>query len=635
VVREDGVAQAIVSFERVGSDEGDPSAGAAPAPEMVIGAAAPRLRSGAAFAFILDDEGMGGSEAKDTRDALARLVTNVLRDRDLITLASTSGKAWWTATLPEGREDLLAVAARLRGRGTEASLAFDYMSDYEAFAIREREDGTVVARVIQRWMATGACMMVQGRQDPGCPSRVRATATAVDGARRNRTQSLLTALRRTLDALARSRGRKSVLLFSRGFLQDSDTTARDVAATAREANAAVYFVDTRGLQTQPGMYSAADAGSPNPANFLRMGTEASVLESGGAQALAEETGGLSFRNTNDLGAAAARVAGESRVYYLLGFHPRADRKPGDWRKLKVEVTRPGLTVRTRKGYRLRAAGEDGGRAESAAGPRKASPVMTAALDSAQDADGIPVRAMAFVFEPRPKNLSRVLVAAEFDTRGLRIEDGGARATRLALSIAVTHRDTGVTQESHEQVEIRAGEVAGWRSLAREFDLPAGVSQARVVLREPQASVMGALSHRFEVPKADALHVTTPILTDRVEPAKGGDDRPRAAISINRVFRPGGALYCEFEVLGAKADPVLRAPRVSAGVEVRAADGRVVRKGEPTPIASDRRGRVARLIGLGMDGLPEGDYLLVLGVRDEVAGTHLERREPFALRSLPD
>ena len=43
----------------------------------------------------------------------------------------------------------------------------------------------------------------------------------------------------------------------------------------------------------------------------------------------------------------------------------------------------------------------------------------------------------------------------------------------------------------------------------------------------------------------------------------------------------------------------------------------------------------RLIGLGMDGLPEGDYLLVLDVRDDVSGAKVERKEPFTLRSLPD
>ena len=89
------------------------------------------------------------------------------------------------------------------------------------------------------------------------------------------------------------------------------------------------------------------------------------------------------------------------------------------------------------------------------------------------------------------------------------------------------------------------------------------------------------------------------------------------------------------MLGAKVDRGLRAPRVRAGVEVRAAEGGIVRKGEPTPIAPDARGRVMRLIGLGMDGLPEGDYLLVLDVRDDVSGASVERQEPFTLRSRPD
>ena len=56
---------------------------------------------------------------------------------DEVTLATTSGDAWWSARIPEGRDDLLAVAARLRARTSNASNASDYMSEYEAFWIRE------------------------------------------------------------------------------------------------------------------------------------------------------------------------------------------------------------------------------------------------------------------------------------------------------------------------------------------------------------------------------------------------------------------------------------------------------------------------------------------------------------------
>jgi hypothetical protein len=324
------------------------------------------------------------------------------------------------------------------------------------------------------------------------------------------------------------------------------------------------------------------------------------------------------------------VAGESRVYYLLGFHPRADRKTGDWRKLEVDVTRPGVTVRTRRGYTLRPAS---GKGRNPPDPSGAAPAaVTAALDSTRQQEGIPLRAKAFVFEPRPKNRARVLVAAEFDARGLPFEgDGTARASRLTSSVAVTHRDTGVTQEFHEQIAVRAGagEVPGWRSMARELVLDAGVAQARIVLHHPASGLVGAVTHRFEVP-ADALRLTTPILTDRIERAGENDAHPRAAIVVKRVFPPRGPLYCEFEVFGAKDGPG-RAPSVVAGVEVQDADGKTVRSAAPTRVTPDGRGRLLRLIGIGMDGLPEGEYRMVLRVRDEIAGTDIERVETFALR----
>ena len=72
-------------------------------------------------------------------------------------------------------------------------------------------------------------------------------------------------------------------------------------------------------------------------------------------ALAEETGGFSLRNNNDLAGAAARVAAESRTFYLLGFHPPAGKRADTWRKLRVTVTRSGVTVRAQRGYRLDAA----------------------------------------------------------------------------------------------------------------------------------------------------------------------------------------------------------------------------------------------------------------------------------------
>ena len=70
--------------------------------------------------------------------------------------------------------------------------------------------------------------------------------------------------------------------------------------------------------------------------------------------------------------------------------------------------------------------------------------------------------------------------------------------------------------------------------------------------------------------------------------------------------------------------------MSAGLELRASDGRLVRRAASTPIAPDADGRVVRLVGMGLEGLEEGSYDLVLEVEDEVSGAGLKQREAFTL-----
>jgi VWFA-related protein len=190
----------------------------------------------------------------------------------------------------------------------------------------------------------------------GCFPRILARAGQVNAERQIRTQGILATVRRAVDALRPLRGRKSILLFSRGFIEDEDRRARDIAAASREANTAVYFVDARGLMVGPGIASAETSAPPAPADVGTMSFEETAVASQGSQALADETGGFSVRNTNDLGAGVERVAAESRVFYMLGFEAPPGKKPGEWRKLRVEVKRAGLSVRARRGYTVRAEG---------------------------------------------------------------------------------------------------------------------------------------------------------------------------------------------------------------------------------------------------------------------------------------
>src|SRR6185436_13573903 len=95
--------------------------------------------------------------------------------------------------------------------------------------------------------------------------------------------------------------------------------------------------------------TAEESGTPSMAERSQMQMEQTVFAAEGSVALAEDTGGFAVSNTNDLGAGALRVADESRTYYLLGYAPPEGRGSRDWRKVKVEIKRPGLKVRARKG----------------------------------------------------------------------------------------------------------------------------------------------------------------------------------------------------------------------------------------------------------------------------------------------
>jgi VWFA-related protein len=624
VVSEDGQPQPIVSFEAFTT--GDTGAPPPPPPLGVASNEALPPSPGRGFALVLDDMGMSVREAADVRRAVATFLERSVTEGDEVTITTVSGDAWWTARLPDGRGDLLAVTGRLKGRAVDLQLPGS-MSDYEAFWIHNRGSSAqdeIMRRLVDRYLRDNLCEP----RDPGfrqCIDQIRSRAGAADERRRVRTRLTLQAIRRALDGLGTTRGRKSLLLFSPGFLEDQSGELRDVVTASRLANTAVYFLDARGLVATPGAFSVSQGGPPpNPQDAGAMAFEGGFLESAGAQGLALDTGGAALRNT-DLVAGAGRVAAESRTFYLLGVAPPAGKRDDAWRALKVEVKRGGVTVRARRGYTLRGATEPPRAAER--GQRSLHPTLARALDSGQAMAGIPLRAMAYVQEPRPKGAARVVVAAEFDSTALAVDGQGRR---VEVGIVVTHRDTGraVAADLAAVVRLQEGEAAGWRTLVREFDVPAGVVLARVVVRDPASGAMGAVSHRFEVPAAAGLHTSTPVLTTRVE-TDGPQDKPRPALAVHRVFKPQGPLYCGFQVFGAEPGPG-REARVSVGVEVRAATGRVVLKSPPTVVTPDPDGRVGRLVAFSLDGLAEGDYEVILEIVDEVSGRRVERREPFAL-----
>ena len=149
-------------------------------------------------------------------------------------------------------------------------------------------------------------------------------------------------------SLGQTPGRKSLVLVTTGFPVDPSVTGfREVRDQAARANVAVSFLDPRGLPIGPPGFSASGQGIP--AADISLTNVLWQLNEAGPKVLAEESGGLVLQ-TNDLVAGLTQVADESRVTYLLGYEPTNGKRDGRYRKLGVEVRRPGLQVRARTGY---------------------------------------------------------------------------------------------------------------------------------------------------------------------------------------------------------------------------------------------------------------------------------------------
>jgi VWFA-related protein len=146
-------------------------------------------------------------------------------------------------------------------------------------------------------------------------------------------------------------GRKLVILIgSTGGLEVSTdpfspiSRVQGMFRAIQEANVAVNVFDPAGLQTYGP--SAADR-SLSEARGRIAARRGGVDE---LRALAENTGGRTFVDTNAPEAHVPTVFEQSGSYYLLGFQSTNENTDGRFRRVRVSVNRPGVTVRTRSGY---------------------------------------------------------------------------------------------------------------------------------------------------------------------------------------------------------------------------------------------------------------------------------------------
>jgi VWFA-related protein len=166
-------------------------------------------------------------------------------------------------------------------------------------------------------------------------------------------------------------GRKNVIWFSAGFPLDvepnlseadpndsvirNDDAVRKTDNLLTRAQVAVYPVDARGLQTDPTFSvmsqaaTSADSGAAAATASAAFMTQ-TAQEHGTMEAMAADTGGEAFYNTNGLTQAVSKAVQEGSNYYTLTYSPVNLQWDERFRTIKVKVAEPNVQLTYRNGY---------------------------------------------------------------------------------------------------------------------------------------------------------------------------------------------------------------------------------------------------------------------------------------------
>jgi VWFA-related protein len=291
--------------------------------------------------LLIDDGHLDAEQSMRLRPDVKGLLAKVgSRSGTLFLVAPFSGVSEGR-TLPFGADALSAAVDRIVGRRIDDHTDLP-LSDAEAIAV-ERGDSQMTKRLISRFVTLNGGMP-EDQAETLAKARSREVATEA----RVRRQQLYAAADAAFDWLASQPGRHSLAIVSPGFARDPEDPGYDrIVTRSLRVNAPISFLDARGLQGW-GRFDNVTAGKALPPGAGETAT-ARMDASQGTAILADDTGGVIVRNTNNLESGLGRLFDAMSNYYVIGYE-RVPRTKSGFRTIKVETNVKGVTVRARRGY---------------------------------------------------------------------------------------------------------------------------------------------------------------------------------------------------------------------------------------------------------------------------------------------
>ena len=638
---EDGKPQAITNFAYVSNVAAarPPTGTTAPAANTNVPVPPPLVNPSPGetrrtIAIVVDDLGMSAQAVYRARSRLRKYVTEQLAENDLAAIVRTSGEIGALQQFTTDRRILLSAINHLKwkpcsraGADVFASAGSDVSLGTES-PCSMSYSGTLDAL---RYIITGMTAL------PGRKSLVvlsdnlpldRQDEGLLPGSSPISPSSGAGPVPVTMPKIATGRVNNS----SSGSVSDIRTSyemqLKHIAELAIRGSVVIYTMDTRGIAiTFP---TAADTFRGTAGQIARqigstISSRSSMLfeDTAGAELMAKETGGFMIANSNDFD--IKRAYDDQQGYYLIGFRPPEDTFDQRFHSITVRVKKPGLSVRTRKGFY--GVTDDQARATL----RKPPTSMNEALQSPFGANQITVRMNSlFTNAQRVGSLLRISIYVDggdltftngpdgshdavFDVHSVMFVDNG--------QVIYLRSQTGTLHLNPSQYErtLREGVVYG-------FDVPvkyAGAAQFRVAVRDRASGHLGTAGQVVVLPdlRKRALALSGIVLSSAGNVARAEESHAPLEVPPLRQFHQGDKAVFAYAIYKARLQT--NQPRLTAQTRIYR-EGNIVFTGQSIPISINGQTDLQRItagssLQLGTE-FPPGDYILQVVVTENLTSS---------------
>lgn len=366
---------------------------------------------------------------------------------------------------------------------------------------------------------------------------------------------ILAALAAICEAQRAIPGKKTLVLFSQGFVTSStlDWQVQSTIDIANRANVAVYIIDSAGL-TGGGPQSGALVPTGPLGGIAATGSPASrSLAIGGETVfdnvryeglnrdrdilyrISGDTGGEFIKGTNDIGKGLDQIDQEIRSRYTLAYYSTDSNFDGGFRKLNVEARRPESRVISRSGY-------------YAIGNEDVTPLSAEdrkLLANFAEASSNPALPLFVELIPFRSQAGRYVVPMSIE-----VPPGAVKFDRKGDKQQMHLDVVGVIRETQDRILSRLGGTFNVGLTAEQYqsilnnnifyrqdmELVPGTYDIDLIVRDRLSGKMAARRERLVLPVADAEFSTTAVTLSRnAAPAK----KTLGAFQSNDVFSQGG------------------------------------------------------------------------------------------------